>query len=289
MRAREAAAPAKRTALPASNRLAFQRGGRAATLAARVAVLCAALLLWQVMSASGLLRSGGFPSMISTFQALGHELAAPALWAAVRDTLLAWGIGLLLGGAIAIVIGSVLGLNRLAYRSAIPVIEFFKTIPVVAILPIALLLFGATLKMKYVLVAFAVFWPLTIQVIYGVRSVDPTVADTATALQVRGLRRYFVVTLPSAAPFIATGLRVSAAVALIVDVVAELIGGGSGVGLRILTAENSGPSAYPTMYAYILVAGLLGVVLAGVFAVAERQVLHWHESQRNTRMADRAA
>jgi ABC-type nitrate/sulfonate/bicarbonate transport system permease component len=289
MGARETSAPAKRPTLEAANRVVFQRGGRAATLAARLAVLCAALALWQLLSASGLLRSGEFPSMISTVQALGHELASSALWVAVRDTLLAWAIGLLLGGVSAIVIGSVLGLNKFAYRSAIPVIEFFKTIPVVAILPIALLLFGATLKMKYVLVAFGVFWPLTIQVIYGVRSIDPTVADTATALQVRGLRRYFVVTLPSAAPFIATGLRVSAAVALILDVVAELIGGGSGVGLRILTAENSGPSAYPIMYAYIVVAGLLGVVLAGAFALGERQVLHWHESQRNTRAADRAA
>ena len=79
-----------------------------------------------------------------------------------------------------------------------------------------------------------------------------------------------------------TGLRVSAAVALILDIVAELIGGGSGVGLQILTAENSGPSAYPVMYAYIVVAGLLGVLLAGGFTLAERRVLHWHEAHRNT-------
>ena len=61
-----------------------------------------------------------------------------ALWAAVADTLAAWAIGLLIGGVAAVISGSVLGLNRFAYRSAIPVIEFFKTIPVVAILPIAL-------------------------------------------------------------------------------------------------------------------------------------------------------
>lgn len=286
MLTRDAVAPAAPSA--AAKRVLLSRGG-AAKLAARVLVLCAALGLWQGLSVTGLLSSGQFPSMTSTVQALGHQLATRDLWTALWDTLLAWGIGLLIGGVCAIAIGSVLGLNRFAYRSAIPLIEFFKTIPVIAILPIALLLFGATLKMKYVLIAFGVFWPLTIQVIYGVRAIDPTVADTATALQVRGLRRYFVVTLPSAAPFIATGLRVSAAVALILDVVAELIGGGSGVGLRILNAENSGPTAYPIMYAYILVAGLLGVVLAGAFALVERQVLHWHESQRNTRVGTHAA
>ncbi|HEX3515978.1 MAG TPA: ABC transporter permease subunit, partial [Trebonia sp.] len=156
-------------------------------------------------------------------------------------------------------------------------------IPVIAILPIGLVLWGATLTMKFALVAFAVFWPLVIQVCYGVRSLDPVAADTTTVLQVRGPRKFFTVILPSAAPFIATGLRVAVAVALIVDIIAELIGGGTGVGERILVAENAGQSAYPIMYAYIVVAGILGVLLAGAFTVAERYVLHWHESQRFAR------
>ena len=249
----------------------------------RLGVLCAALALWQGLSASGLLTPSLFPSMTATASALGHQLAGASLWTAVADTLASWALGMLLGAGFAVVAGTLLGLSRFAYRSAIPVIEFFKTIPVIAILPIALLLFGATLTMKYVLVSFGVFWPLTIQVIYGVRSVDPVVRDTATVLQVRGIRRFLVVILPSAAPFIATGLRISAAVALILDVVAELIGGGSGVGLQILNAQNAGPTAYPVMYAYIVVAGLLGVLLAGSFSLAERRLLHWHETQRNTR------
>jgi ABC-type nitrate/sulfonate/bicarbonate transport system permease component len=285
MRLPGAVAPPGR--LTAAGRGPWPRGA-AARLAARLAVLCAALALWQGLTVSGLLGPGLFPSMTSTATALAHQLAGTVLWAAVRDTLLAWAAGLLLGGGAAIVTGTLAGLSPFAYRSLIPVIEFFKTIPVIAILPLALLMFGATLTMKYLLVAFGVFWPLTIQVIYGVRSIDPTVLDTATALGVHGLRRFFVVILPSAAPFIATGLRVAAAVALILDVVAELIGGGSGVGLQILTAENSGPSAYPVMYAYIVVAGLLGVVLAGGLTLAERRVLHWHEAQRNTRVGGHA-
>jgi ABC-type nitrate/sulfonate/bicarbonate transport system permease component len=252
-------------------------------LASRLVVLGAALGLWQTLSATGVLRADEFPSMTSTMRALADQLTTSQLWTAVRDTIASWAIGLLIGGGSAIVVGAVLGLNRFAYRSAIPVIEFFKTIPAVAILPLVILKFGPTLQMKYVLVAFGVFWPLTIQVIYGVRSIDPIVRDTATVLQVRRLRRFFVVTLPSAAPFIATGLRVSAAVGLILSVVAELIGGASGIGLNILNSENSGPSAYPIMYAYIFVAGTLGVLLAGIFALGERWVLHWHESQRNVK------
>lgn len=246
----------------------------------RLLVLVAALALWQGLSAAGIIRGDEFPSMTATARALASQAGSATLWTAVGQTLAGWGIGLVIGVAAAVALGTLIGLNGFAYRSVIGVVEFFKAIPVVAILPIALVLWGATLKMKFVLVAFAVFWPLVIQVCYGVRSLDPVVRDTAAVLGVRGLRRFAVVTLPSAAPYVATGLRVSVAVALIIDMVAELIGGGSGIGSRILVAENAGPSQYPIMYAYIVVAGVLGVVLAGVFSVAERYALGWHESQR---------
>jgi ABC-type nitrate/sulfonate/bicarbonate transport system permease component len=133
-----------------------------------------------------------------------------------------------------------------------------------------------------------VFWPLVIQVCYGVRSLDPVVRDTTTVLQVTGPRKFLLVIMPSAAPFIATGLRVAVAVALVVDIITELIGGGSGIGERILLAENAGPSLYPQMYAYIVVAGILGVLLAGAFTVAERYALHWHESQRAAKAESRS-
>lgn len=259
----------------------------ALTYGLRLVVLAAALGLWQGLSAAGVIRADEFPSMSQTAAALAGLLTQSTLWAAVGQTLEGWGLGLLVGGAAALLIGTLIGLNGFAYRSVIGVIEFFKAIPVIAILPIGLVLWGATLTMKFALVAFAVFWPLVIQVCYGVRSLDPVVRDTTTVLQIKGPRKFLEVILPSAAPFIATGLRVAVAVALIVDIIAELIGGGSGVGERILLAENAGPTQYPQMYAYIVVAGVLGILLAGAFTVAERYVLHWHESQRAAKAQSR--
>jgi len=259
---------------------------RVARVGARVGVVLAVLLAWQALSATGALPSQEFPSATGTFAALGRVLQSAELWHAIRDTLAGWALGLLIGASLAILIGTVLGLNRFAYRSAIPVIEFLKTVPIIAILPLAILLFGATLKMKFLLIAFGVFWPMVIQVIYGVRSIDPTVRDTARVLQLRGARRFAVVTMPSAAPFIMTGLRVAAATALVLDIVAELIGGGAGLGLSILFAQNAGPSEVTTMYAYIVVTGLLGVLVTGLFILLERRVLHWHPSQRNLRPQD---
>lgn len=261
-------------------------GRRSTTLAAKVLVVGALLGLWQLLTVTGALNRASFPTMASTLQALGDLLPTASFWATLADTVEGWAVGLAVGAVAAVLLGSAIGLSRFAHRSTAPVIEFLKAVPSIAILPLAIVVLGTHLEMKLTLVGYAVFFPLVIQVVYGVRALDPTVADTAASLQVRGVRRFLVVVLPSAAPFIATGLRISAATALILEVVAELIGGAPGLGQRILTAENAGPSMFPLMYAFILVTGILGIILTGVFSLAEKRVLHWHESQRNLRGAE---
>jgi ABC-type nitrate/sulfonate/bicarbonate transport system permease component len=256
-------------------------------LLARLLVVVAVLAGWQYLSATEILDPTSFPSMTDTIAELGRQLGSSDLWLAVWETVRGWGLGLLIGCSLAIVVGTLLGLNRFAYLSVIPVIEFLKTVPVIAILPLAIVVWGATLDMKVFLVAFGIFWPLAIQTIYGVRAVDPVVRDTAVTLRLRGLRKFAWVTMPSAAPFIATGLRVAAAVGLILTVIAELIGGASGLGLSILNSVNAGPDRLPATYAYILVTGVAGVLVTSAFTYLEQRLLHWHESQRN--VASKAA
>jgi ABC-type nitrate/sulfonate/bicarbonate transport system permease component len=113
-----------------------------------------------------------------------------------------------------------------------------------------------------------------------VRSVDPVVRDTAMALRMGPLHRFRAVVLPSAAPYIATGMRVAAAGALILTIVTELIAGGSGIGVEITTAASSGARAIPVMYARIVAAGVLGVLVAVAFTAVERRLLRWHEAYR---------
>lgn len=192
-------------------------------------------------------------------------------------------MGVAAGSILAILVGTLLGRSRFAYASAIPVVEFLKTVPTIAILPLVIVVLGPTMQMKVFLVAWGIFWALTIQVIYGVRAVDPVVRDNARILQLRGWRLFTTVTLPSAAPYVATGMRVAAAVGLILAVIAELIGGSSGLGLNILLSVNAGPTELPTMYVYILVTGLVGIAVTALFTAIERRMLHWHESQRNLR------
>lgn len=248
----------------------------------------AVLLIWQFVTAGGVVSPDQFPTMTDTLQALGREVAIGRLWPAVGATLLGWLIGMIITIVLGLIIGTALAFNVFAQRSAAPVIEIFKAIPAIAILPLVILVAGSTLPMKVFLICFAAFWPFVIQVIYGVRSMDPIVLDTARALGIRGIRRFLTVSVPSASPYLVTGMRIASAQALILSIVAELVGGAAGIGRNILLAQNTGVIAYPTMYAYIIVAGALGLLLTGAFFLLEKRVMHWHESQRNIAASNRA-
>lgn len=241
--------------------------------------------LWQLVTASGMVGRSDFPTMTDSMAALASELGDDRLWDSVGATLVAWALGMAVTVALGLVVGTLLGVNDFARLSTSQVIEIFKAIPAIAILPLVILVVGSTLPMKVFLIFFAAFWPFTIQVIYGVRAIDPLVRDTARTLGVRGVRRFLAVSIPSASPFIVTGMRIASAQALILAIVAEIVGGADGIGRQILLAQNVGFEAYPRMYAYILVAGLLGLVLTGAFFLMERRLMHWHESQRGIRQS----
>lgn len=246
------------------------------------------LLIWQFVTVAEVVSPNQFPTMTDSMAALWAQLLSARLWEAVGATLLGWLLGILITVGLGLAVGTALAFNDFAYRSAAPVIEIFKAIPAIAVLPLVILVAGSTLPMKVFLICFAAFWPFVIQVIYGMRSIDPVILDTAKVLGVVGVRRTLTVSIPSASPFLVTGMRIASAQALILSVIAEMVGGAEGIGRNILLAQNTGPSAYPIMYAYIIVAGLLGIALTGTFFLMERKLMHWHESQRNIRASNKA-
>lgn len=238
------------------------------------------LLLWLILGLTKVLDPSAIPGLPATVKALGHELVSGSFWSALGATLGGWGLGLLIGGIAGLVLGALIGLSSALQTSTAVVVEFMKTVPIIAILPLAILVLGTSLTMKVALVAFGVMWPLLVQTTYGVRAMDPVIRDTATAMGIGRIRRFFVVVLPSASPFIATGVRVAASGALILTIVVELIAGGSGIGVLISKAAISGVQALPAMYARIIVAGILGFLMATLLTRLERRLLRWHEAYR---------
>lgn len=241
--------------------------------------ILAALALWQLLTETRILTPSAAPTMTATFHTLGSSLGTWKLWTALGQTLEGTAIGFALGTVAGVVAGAVLGVSDWAYRSCFIVVEVFKTIPVITILPIVVLLYGTTLRMKVVLVVFGVFFPTVIQTIYGVRSVDPVIRDTARAFGLSRRTRFVSVMLPSAAPYIATAIRLGVIGALLLDLVAELIAGGSGIGLQILDGEAGGALSY--CYALIVFIGVIGLALVIGVTALERRVLYWHELYRS--------
>ena len=194
------------------------------------------------------------------------------------DTLQGWALGLGIACLVAIPSGILIGSSPLLYRALRVPIEFLRPIPSVALIPLAVLVYGSGLQSKVFLAAFAATWPLLMQTLYGVQDVDPVATDTARSFGFSRGSRLLRVTLPSAVPYIATGIRISAAVALILVVTAELVIGAPGLGREINLARQG--SNVELMYALILATGLLGLLVNQLFTWAERRVLRWHPSQR---------
>ena len=238
----------------------------------------AVVALFELLSRSDAIASRFFPPVSDWARTLVEEAGTSGFWSAVGNTLQGWALGLGIACAIAIPAGVVIGSTPLLYRALRGVIEFLRPIPSVALIPLAVLVYGSGLESKVFLAAFAATWPLLMQTLYGVQDVDPVATDTARSFGFGRAQRLLRVTLPSAVPYIATGVRISAAVALILVVTAELVIGAPGLGRQINLARQG--ANVELMYALILATGVLGVALNVLFTRIERRVLHWHPSQR---------
>ena len=260
-------------------RRAGARGGGAG--GAKVLTVLGVLALWQLVSSTGALAADVIPAPAAIGVSLVEVLGGLEFWQALGLTLLSWAVGLLVSICLAVPVGLLLGASELGYRSCRFTIDFLRTIPPVALVPLALLLYGATTQMKLVLVVLGAVWPLLLQSMYGVHQVDLVARETARSYQLgRWLRTAFVI-LPSAAPYVFTGVRIAATMALLLTIGAEVIGGAPGLGAAMALAQTA--NDIPRLFALVAASAVLGVLINTALARVERRVLSWHVSQRPTR------
>lgn len=236
------------------------------------------LLLWQLLSVTGTLDDQVLPSASSVLGELGHLLGTADYWAALWATLSSALTGLALVVLLGTVAAMLIGLLRFVEQSTWIVVEFLKPIPPIALIPLGLLLWGPSTTMKVTLITFGALWPFMTQMVYGIRQTNAVALDMARSYRLGWWLTTTRIVVPTLLPYALTGLRISASIAIIVSVVTELIGGAEGIGQTIAVAQVN--NLLPTMYAYILTAGLLGVAVNLVFPMLEKPLLFWHPSQR---------
>lgn len=235
---------------------------------------------FEVVSRAGLVDARSLPPASVVLGATASLLVDPQFLGNVVGTLAAWLVGIVLATCLAVPAGLLLGSSARGYAATAAAVEFLRPIPSVALIPLAILLLGRGVDMRVALVAYASVWPVLFNTIYGMRAVDPVARETARSFGFGRLSVIRLVSLPSAAPFIATGIRISAAIALIVAISAELIaGGGPGIGTWMLARSQAGV-ARELLYAAIVVAGVLGLAIDALMLATERRLFAWHRPMR---------
>jgi ABC-type nitrate/sulfonate/bicarbonate transport system permease component len=239
-----------------------------------VVTLAGGLLLWEAAVRSSAFEFAYLPPPSGISKGLREIVSTGELQINLIHTLTAVLAGWLLAAGVGITLGTVLGLFRPVWRYSMASLEALRALPVVAFVPVAVLLLGLGLNMEIAVAFFAALWPILINTYGGLRSIDPRLVEVGRVLglsRFEGLRK---LRLPAATAFIMVGLRLGLAVSFIMTLVAEMVGNPAGLGFAIL---SKGQALRPEqMFAYVLVVGLSGVVLNSTLVAVSRVMFPGH-------------
>lgn len=236
------------------------------------------LLIWELVSRTGVVDPTYLPPATEVLARFGLNLTLTGFWVAIGQTVTSWALGMLLAFALAVPLGTVIGLSPFLRKVTRSTIEFLRPIPSVGLIPLAVLMLGVPLQQSLLIITYGAFWQMFMQVLYGVADVDTVAMSTARSYGFTWWQRVRDVVFPTMLPYLVTGVRLAAAVALILAVTAELVIGTPGLGQQIAASRDAG--LYASTYALVLATGGLGVIInLGVRAV-ERRLLSWHQSVR---------
>jgi ABC-type nitrate/sulfonate/bicarbonate transport system permease component len=248
-----------------------------------VGLIAVLLVLWEIGSAMGWVSSLSFPRVSVIVATWWQLILSGELLGELLPSLLRMFGGYVIGITLGVVVGMLMGSFRVFYHLLEPITEILRPIPSPAYIPIVILFLGIDDQMKVFMIAFASFFPVLLNTYSGVRSVDPVQLQTARTFGVKGKRLLWQIVLPSAAPYILTGMRVSLAVALIVMVISEMVAASNGIGYFILSAQRG--FKIREMFAGVLTLAVVGYSLNRLFLLVENRLLAWHygytQQQRN--------
>jgi ABC-type nitrate/sulfonate/bicarbonate transport system permease component len=233
---------------------------------AGLAVFLLLLLVWEASVRSGLIAFEFFPAPSSIAAGAARLAREGVLLKDLLHTLMSiaagWGIAMIIG----VSIGLLLGFSPIARKFGLASIEVLRPMPGIAFAPVGLLLFGFSLQTELVVTVLPTIWPVMINTMGGVANVHPRLKDVGQTLRLSSTEIVRHLLLPAALPSIVVGARISLGLALVMAIVAEIVGNPAGLGYGIVREQQAmNPEL---MFAYIAIVGILGIVLnAGVLAL----------------------
>jgi sulfonate transport system permease protein len=236
-----------------------------------IAVVCAVLAVWEVTVRAGILAFDYLPApsrvaIAIKDMAFGGELFGP-LAHTVGVVIGAWVMAMVVG----VSLGAAIGLSHRLQRFTMASVEVLRTLPIVALVPVALLVLGVGVRAELVVAAYAATWPVVVSTIAGVNAVPVRQLEVCSQLQLSRIDAIRKVIMPSAFPVVLAGARLALGISLVVVVLAELIGNPAGLGNGI--SEMQFALQPERMWGYVMVVSLLGAALNAVLVGSARAAL----------------
>jgi sulfonate transport system permease protein len=225
--------------------------------AAALPIFLLSILEWWARTVGQASDSVSAPSAaaVALFKALGDG----SLASVTAFTLGSAAMGLALGSLLGIALGTLFGLSRRAASLGFLSVEVLRPIPSVALIPLAMLIFGFGLRLEVSVVAIACFWPMVILTQAAVAQIEPRLLEVARALQLSPLERFTKIIFPAVVPRLFVALRLCIAIALVVAVTVEIAANPHGMGYAMMIAQQSLEPAL--MLAWLFWIGVVGFVI----------------------------
>ncbi|TQM11038.1 ABC transporter permease [Pseudonocardia kunmingensis] len=217
------------------------------------------LLLWELVMRVGLVDLEYLP-MPSEISEGGWEIVENGkLFENLAHTLAAAVVGWLAAVVVGVALGTLIGLLRPVWTYTMASIDSLRSLPIVAFVPVAVLLFGFSMQTEILLAFYAALWPITLNTISGMHSLDQRKREVGRVLKLGTFGELWKLRLPAATPSIVVGLRLGISISLVLTLVAEMVGNPAGLGFALIqSAQALRPEL---MFAYIIAIGLTGIVL----------------------------
>ena len=241
----------------------------------RVASILGFFFIWEGITLIGIFSPVLLPSPIAVLEAAKDMLVSGILIPNIAASLKRVFVGFMLAVSIAVPLGIICGWYRTLLDICDPIIELFRPIPVLALLPLAILWFGIGESSKIFLIAYGSFFPIFINTLAGVRFVDPIYIQAGESLGATKLQIFYRVILMAALPNIFTGLRLGIGFAFLTIVAAEMIASESGLGYLIVDTQLTFQTDR-TLVATLMF-GILGYLLSTLLLQLERRMLRWNK------------
>ncbi len=208
--------------------------------------------------------SAVFTALIDSRRTLLHHT-----FVTLEEVALGFLLAFMLGVAFALAIAS----SRIVERAFYPFVIASQAIPIIALAPILLIWFGYGMTPKIIVVALICFFPIVVNTVDGLRSVDPELIDLLRSMGASTWTTYRVVRIPSSLPYLFSGTRIAAAVSVIGALIGEWVGSYAGLGYYMI--RSAGQFATDKVFAAVLISALLGLILFGIVSLLERLLLPW--------------